>query len=198
MQKLFLFPLLACIIFFSACHSGETDRPITSSTIADSTNIFPVTSFLRAQLKQLDTMPVTPLFVITENGKKDSTWMKRPDIRKNGFPFLSPEIDSVRMHSLFKESSFLDQTIDAYTFSYDPKKTLPDSINLTHWDVYMDPQTNSIKRIYMVKEKDSADQSITQQLTWLVNNWYSIRTITQTTGHEAEIKEEKMIWDFDN
>jgi hypothetical protein len=198
MQKLFLFPLLACFIFFSACHSGETERVIAATTVADSTNIFPVTSFLRAQLQELDTMPVTPLFVIIKNGKKDSTWMKRPDIRKKAFPFLSPEIDSSTMQSFFKETSFLDQTINAYTFSYDPKKTMPDSIKLTHWDVYMNPQTNSIERIYMVKEMDSANQTTTRQLTWLVNKWYAIRTITQTPGHDAVIKEEKMIWDFDN
>ena len=198
MQKLFLFLLLACFVFFSACHSGQTANPVATSTSADSTNIFPVTSFLRAQLKELDTMPVTPLLIISEDGKKDSTWMNRSDIRKNALPFLSPEIDSSSMHSLFKESSFLDQTINAYTFSYDPKNKLPDSLHLTHWDVYMNPQTNSIERIYMVKEKDSGNQSITRQLTWLVNKWYSIRTITQTETQQAQIKEEKMIWGFDN
>lgn len=196
MQKLFF--LLSFFIFFSACQSNETVQPVAITTSIDSTNIFPVTSFLRAQLKNLDTMPVTPLLVITQNGKKDSTWMKRPDIRKNAFPFLSPEIDSTSMHSLFKESSFLDQTINAYTFSYDPKKELPDSIHLIHWDVYMNPQTNSVERIYLVKEKDSGNANVKRQLTWLVNKWYSIRTIIQIPNHEAEIKEQKMIWDFDN
>lgn len=198
MQKLLLFLLLACFLFFTACHSNETVRPIASNVPVDSTNIFPVTSFLRAQLRELDTMPVTPLLVITEKGKKDSIWMKRSDIRKYSLPFLTPEIDSANMHSFFKESAFFDQTINSYTFSYDPQKTLPDSINLTHWDVYMDPQTNSIERIYMVKEKDSGNQSITHQLTWLVKKWYSIRIITQTQGQQTGIKEEKMIWDFNH
>ncbi len=197
MQKLVLFLLSACFLFFSACHSAENAPPVATEASVDSVNIFPVTSFLRAQLKDLDTMPVTPLLIVTEKGKKDSTWLKRPDIRKGAGPFLFPEIDSASMHSLFKENSFLDQTINAYTFSYDPKIRLPDSINLTHWDVYMNPQTNSVERIYMVKEKDSADQNITTQLTWLVNKWYSIRTIKQIPGQQAEVKEEKMIWDFD-
>ena len=165
--------------------------------MTDTTNIFPVTQFLRAQLKELDTLPVTPLLLKTKNGKTDSIWMKRTDLRTNAQPFLSPEIDSATMNPFYKENSFLDQTINAYTFSYDPKKQLPDSIHLTHWDVYMNPQTNMVERIYMVKEKDSANQNITTQLTWLVNKWYSIRTITQSKGQKAEIKEEKMIWDFD-
>jgi hypothetical protein len=142
-------------------------------------------------------MPVTPLQTITENGKIDSIWLKRKDIRKNAMPFLSPVIDSATMYSLFTEKSFLDQTINAFTFSYDPKVRLPDSINLTHWDVYMNPQTNSVERIYMVKEKDEKNQSIVTQLTWLVNKWYSIRTITQVPGQKAHVKEKKLTWDFD-
>ncbi len=197
MQKFSLFFLVGFFIFFSACNSGENSQPVAAKIAADSVNIFPVTRFIRSQLKELDTMPVTPLLIKTIAGKKDSAWLKRTDIRKNADAFLTPEIDSATMHSLFKESSFLDQTINAYTFSYDPKKELPDSIHLIHWDVYMNPQTNSIDRIYMVKEHDSANQSITTQLTWLVKKWYSIRTITQVAGQGAEVKEEKMIWNFD-
>jgi hypothetical protein len=196
MQKL-LFLSLACFFLLIACNSQKNTASATTEE-TDSVHIFPVTSFLRAQLRSLDTLPVTPLKVTTVNGKKDSVWLKREDIRKYAIPFLSPEIDSANMYSFFKESSFLDQTINKYTFSYDPKKQLPDSIHLIHWDVYMNPETNSIERIYLVKEKDSGNQNITRQLTWLVNKWYSIRTITQKQGHEAEIKEEKMIWDFDN
>lgn len=198
MQKLFLFLLAIGFLFFTACHSNETPRSVAIKTSGDSTNIFPVTSFIRAQLKELDTMPVTPLLLTTIAGKTDSTWLKRADIRKKAVPFLSPEIDSASMYSLFKESSFLDQTINAYTFSYDPKNKLPDSIHLIHCDVYMNPQTNLVERIYMVKENDSATQNVTTQLTWLVDKWYSIRTITEVPGHKAQVKEEKMIWNFDD
>ena len=101
------------------------------------------------------------------------------------------------MSSLFSEKSFLDQTINAYTFSYDPKEKLPDSIHLVHWDVYMNPQTNSIQRIYLVKQRDSAGTGIINQLTWVVDKWFSIRTITQVQGDKPDIKEKKMIWNFD-
>jgi hypothetical protein len=139
-------------------------------------------------------MPVTPLKIITDNNKIDSVWMKRQDIRGNATPFLTPVIDSATMALFFSEKSFLDQTINEFTFSYDAKKKLPDSINLTHWDVYMNPQTKDIDRIYLVKE--NADT--TTQLTWLVNKSYSIRTIIQKPNSEAKIKEEKIIWDFDD
>ena len=198
MQKIFLFLLFTSFIFFTGCHSTESSEPVANVSPSDSTNIFPVTRFLRAQLKKLDTLPVTPLQIVMWKGKTDSSWMKREDIRKEAVPFLSPEIDSINLHSLFTEKAFLDQTINAYTFSYDPKMKLPDSVHLVHWDVYMNPQTNSVDRIYMVKEKDSAGKSVTIQLTWMVNNWFSIRTITQNQEKETNVREEKMIWNFDD
>lgn len=197
MQKFFPLSLLVLLVIFNACRTQEkpmkVEEKMSDTTKSDTTNIFPVTSFLKGQLNMLDTLPVTPLKIISENGKTDSSWMKRPDIRKNAFSFLTPVIDSATMFPLFSEKSFFDQTINAYTFSYDPKVKLPDSINLTHWDVYMNPQTNSIQRIYMVKQNDDT----TIQLTWFVNKWYSIRTIIPQAKSEAKIKEEKMIWDFD-
>jgi hypothetical protein len=194
MQKLFVFIVPLFIIFFTAC-SSKKNNTASSNSSGQIENIFPVTDFLKGQLRILDSMGVTPLKIISINGKKDSMWLKREDIRKNATPFLTPVIDSANMYSLFSEKSFLDQTINAFTFSYDPKKKLPDSIKITHWDVYMNPETNSIDRIYMVKE--NADT--TTQLTWLVNKWYSIRTIIQPAHGQPLVKEEKMlIWDFDD
>lgn len=191
MQKLSAFIVPFLIIFFTAC-SGKKNNTASTNIPVQTESIFPVTDFLKGQLRIIDSMGVTPLKIISVNGKKDSIWLKREDIRKNAIPFLTPVIDSANMYSLFSEKSFLDQTINAFTFSYDAKKKLPDSIKLTHWDVYMNPQTNSIDRIYLVKE--NADT--TSQLTWLVNKWYSIRTIVQVANGQPRIKEEKMIWDF--
>ena len=198
MQK-FLFPAIFWFAFiFSSCHSSDNPAiaPIIDS--GNVTSIFPVTNFLKGQLKELDSMEVTPLKMVISNGKTDSIWLKRADIRPAAEPFLTPSIDSTTMSSLFSEKSFLDQTINSYTFSYDPKIKLPDSIKLTHWDVYMSPQTNTVTRVYMVKEKVVNDTDITTQLTWLANKWFSIRTIKQLKGKQPEVKEEKMIWDFDD
>lgn len=193
MQKLLWFILPFFIIYFTAC-SEKKNNAVSANNSTQTENIFPVTEFLKGQLRIIDSMGVTPLKIISANGRTDSIWLKREDIRKNAIPFLTPVIDSASMYSLFSEKSFLDQTINAFTFSYDPKKKLPDSIKITHWDVYMNPETNSIDRIYIVKENDDT----TKQLTWVVNKWYSIRTISQLPNAQPKIKEEKMIWDFED
>lgn len=198
MQKLLFILILLSSLFFSACHS--TKNQVITSTIdtGDVQSIFPVTNFLKGQLLQIDSMEITPLKTVTIDGKTDSSWLKRSDIRPAVASFLTPWIDSATMSSLFSEKAFLDQTINSYTFSYDPKVKLPDSIHLTHWDVYMSPQTNKVTRIYMVKEKMENDTDVTTQFTWFSNKWFSIRTISQSPGKKPEIKEEKMVWDFDD
>lgn len=185
-------------IIFSACNSGEKSAISPKKMGEDSTSIIPVTEFLKGQLAEIDSMPITPLKMVTVNGKKDSIWLKRESIRPFAAPFLTPVIDSVSMSRYFAGKSFLDQTVNAFTFSYDAKAKLPDSVHLTHWDVYVDPQKNTIQRVYLVKEQKVDEADVTTQLTWQSNEWCSIRTITQAPGKDPQIKEEKLIWDFNN
>jgi hypothetical protein len=196
MQKLFSSFIFCLFFIFLGCHTSPKEL---SANDGDENNpsIFPVTSFLKGQLLEIDSMETTPLKITAANGKTDSVWLKREDVRAAAAPFLTPVIDSATMSSLFSVKSFLDQTIHAYTFTNDPKVKLPDSISLRHWDVYMSPETNKVTRIYMVKEKMVGIVKTTTQLTWFSNKWFSIRTITQAPEKKPEIKEEKMIWDFE-
>lgn len=197
MQKLFFFLFLVSFLIFSSCHSKNNSNEHGENISPENASIFPVTAFLKGQLRIIDSLPTTPLKLVISNGKTDSIWLKRDEVRSDAARFLVPQIDSITMSPFFSEKSFLDQTINAFTFSYDPKTTLPDSLHLTHWDVYINPQTGKVQRIYMVKETVEDNKNITTQLTWVTDGWYSIRTITQKPGTEPDIKEEKMIWNFD-
>jgi len=108
--------------------------------------------------------------------------------------FLQPEIDSANLVPFFTETKFLDQTINAFTFTYDPKIQLPDSVNLKHWDVYIDPETSKVKRVYIIKR--SGENKILQ-LTWQSNEWCKTTTIITTPDGISKIeKEEKISWDY--
>ncbi len=198
MQKYSRVILFISILFCSACRGKEQKNIPGQISSEEPISFFPVTDFLLGQLSEIDNLPVTPLKININGEKHDSTWMKREDIRKLAFPFLHPVIDSVFMVKYFAGKSFLDQTINAFTFSYDLKTQLPDSIKLIHWDVYIDPQKNTVQRIYMVKEDSNHAAHITTQLTWNANKWFSVRTITQPPGKEPEVKEEILKWDFDD
>lgn len=198
MQKLIQLFFTLLVFFLCACHSKKNNEQITPVTdLQEVQTFFPVTEFILGQLTEIDSMPVTPLKIIIKDNKKDSIWMKRKDIRLFAAPFLQPVIDSVSMQKFFEEKSFMDQTINAITLTYDPKISLPDSVKLNHWDIYIDPQKNTVQQIYLVKEETKNDATITTQLTWKVNEQCSIRTIIQQPKTAPDVTEEIMKWNFD-
>lgn len=157
-------------------------------------NFFPVTSYLRGQLYEVRNKGINPLKYTIINNHTDSVWLKIDEFEEAVKEFLSPEIDSANLTNLFTEKNFLDQTIAAFTFTYDPTGRLPDSIKLKHWDVYIDPESNKVKRIYMVKE---ISKSTLLQLTWQNDTYCKIVSIyTDANGNSTVEKEEKITWDF--
>ncbi|HEY8688368.1 MAG TPA: hypothetical protein VIM07_03975 [Chitinophagaceae bacterium] len=199
MHLRFLSAVIFIAFLFVGCKEQQSQTP--QQTIKDSIEesaFFPVTEFILGELAQIDSLPVTPLKIITVDGKEDSIWMKKKDIRNFAQTFLHPRIDTSNLKDLFTEKSFLDQTINAFTFSYDPISTLPDTMQLRRWDVYVDATKSKVKRIYIVKginEKNAATKQ-TIQLTWMAGHWCKITTITEQGNTPPKIREEKMIWDF--
>lgn len=196
--------ILSALFFISIlCHSctelGSLNGVQAQKDSSDNQPFFPVTSYLRGQLREIDSLPVTPLKITTHLGKVDSVWLKKEDIRPFAEPFLHPVIDSLNLRNLFTGKSFLDQTINAYTFSYDPVDKLPDTLTLKRWDVYIDAAKNTVTRIYLVKRmppNGNAPSTQTCQLTWKSHQWCKITTITEQPGKQPDIKEELMKWDF--
>lgn len=201
MKKIF-FSVIIFIVFYG-CNSHNTSA--TSVALTEPASIteikkdsfFPVTSFIKGQMILLDSLPVTPLLTITINHKTDSIWMKKAELTALLSDFLSPEIKETNLINFFKETSFNDQTLNAITMTYDPLTVIPDSISLRHWDIYINPETGNITKVYLVKQLKNKDGLITQQLTWKTNKWAMITTLLNMPNDSTKIlKEEKIIWNF--
>lgn len=192
LKSVFFFATIIAIL--NGCGiKKDTDRKAKN----DGNSFFPVTKYLLGQVKELDSLPVTPLKITTINNRKDSEWIKREGIRLFVQPFVTPVIDSVTLYKYFAEKSFLDQTINAFTFSYDPTGLLPASLQIKRWDVYIDPHTNKVSRIYIVKQSNNDTILKTIQLTWKSGYYCQVTTITEKKEEAPKIKEEKLIWNFD-
>ncbi|MEO6537529.1 MAG: hypothetical protein ABIT07_11215 [Ferruginibacter sp.] len=134
-----------------------------------------------------------PLKIIKYGTHTDSSWLKMEDLQHEFSGFLNPIIDTGNLVSLFSEKKFLDQDLDAYTFTYDPMGKLPDTMPLLHWDVYVRPTDGKVTRIYMLKRIDALTR---QQLTWQTGNWSKIITLKTSAGREVIQKEEMIIWNY--
>lgn len=182
-------------IFLFSCNQKEKEN--ANKTVQDSSNLkeeipsfFPVTNFIKGQLFEIKNGSINPVKIISVKNKIDSSWVKMEMLENEVKDFLSPEIDSANMISLFKESKFLDQTLDAVTLTYDPITTLPDSVLLKHWDIYINPETGEVKRLYIIKK---LSPTTTQQLTWQVGKSCTIINISEDEKGKAVIEKEVTI-----
>jgi hypothetical protein len=185
--------LIAVILFLNSCsNSEEKTATATNTTAEEKPSFFPVTSYLKGQIHEIKEKGITPIKYVTINNHTDSVFVTFAELDEVLKEFLHPVIDTANLVPFFTESKFLDQSINAFTFTYEPKPKLPDSILLTHWDVYIEPEISKVKRIYLVKK---AGGNITLQLTWQSNEWCKTTTIVSNPdGTTVVEKEEKISW----
>jgi hypothetical protein len=194
--------IVGFIVLFCACNGNKKENTIpennTNTTTASSsdttTNFFPVTTYLKGEIFGIKNGGVTPLRKITIGTKVDSSWIKMEELETVFAEFLTPIIDTANVKDLFTEKRFLDQTLDAFTFTYEPKNEKGLAFPFTHWDVYVDPETQKVRRIYLVK-KEGADKEL--QLTWVSGKNCKIVTLVTQNGKTTIAKEDKTIWRFE-
>ena len=193
-MKIIVSVTLACLVLQS-CNTSPQNMPVEQEKkIAEKQSYFPVTSYIKGQLFEINKKGINPIKYRTINNHTDTVWVKMEKLTQAVDEFLHPEIDSANLVSLFTEKKFMDQTIGAFTFTYDPIGSLPDSMTLRHWDVYVDPASGKVKRIYMVK---NIGEDRTLQLTWQSNKWCKTTVIfNKPDGTSVIEKEEKITWDF--
>ncbi|MEJ7609566.1 MAG: hypothetical protein WKF88_00145 [Ferruginibacter sp.] len=188
------------ILFFFGC-TNRNATPVpgvaTESVAGDtalSASFFPVTAFLKGEIFSIRSKGVTPLKKITTGNRTDSSWVKTESLEAAFSAFLHPVIDTANLKGLFAEKKFLDQTLNAFTFSYDPVNDKAQNFAFTHWDVYVDPENNRVTRIYLLK--NAGDDKI-MQLTWQTGKWCKIVTINNGDGKNPVEREEKISWSYE-
>ena len=182
------------VLFLFACHqkkqeSGTKKSAVTSPDSSSLKKFFPVTDFILGEIHSIHERGINP---IKKTGK-DSVFLKIESLEKEMADFLTPVITENNMNSYFTESSFMDQTTNYYTFTYDPRENLPDSIALRHWDVYVDPKKSTVWRIYMLKENPTS----VRQLTWEAGRRCQIVELAKdSTGELSLTRETTIRWDY--
>ena len=193
MKKL---PVLFFILLFTVSCKQKQSSNKESKLIAavdssfkekETAGFFPVTSYLKGQLLDIQNSGINPLRLEVSKGKTDSTWIRMELLETEFADFLSPSIDSVSLATLFAEKKFFDQTLNSITLTYDPIGKLPDSISFQRWDIYIDPEKNVVQRIYLVK-KVSPNSS--KQLTWQSGKWCRLVTIAENTEGKSAVTHE--------
>lgn len=196
-MKVYVSILGLFMLLLNSCTTNEKKTPQTANSILTDSlakqRFFPVTTYIKGQLYSIKEKGLNPIQYIIEGDKKDSSWLKIEDLPSAINEFITPEIDSTNLIQLFIEKKFVDQSLDAVTLTYEPIKKLPDSLSLSSWTVYIEPETGNVKRIYLVKTKATK----TIQLTWNSDaNCKMVYLTSNADGSFVVDKEVKINWDY--
>ena len=186
------------LLFSCTNRNNESVTPLSSTGVEtgnpEETSFFPVTAFLKGEIFSIRNKGVTPLKKVTAGNRTDSSWIKIDSLEAAFSDFLDPVIDTANLKGIFSEKKFLDQTLNAFTFTYDPQTDKAKDFLFTHWDVYVDPENNRVTRIYLLKKAGGAK---TLQLTWQTGKWCRIVTINDNNSKQPIEREEKISWSYE-
>ncbi|HSN60572.1 MAG TPA: hypothetical protein VLR49_06540 [Ferruginibacter sp.] len=188
--------LLICYsVTIISCNDAVEKKQNKPTEEKKAASFFPVTNYIQGQVAEIESKGINPMKINTSGNKSDSSWLKVEEFNNAFKEFVTPVIDSISHVQFFTESNFADQSLDTYTFTYAPKGVLPDSILLQRWDVHIDPATNTVKRIFIVKRTPDNKEL---QLTWQSGKWCKIVSIkTDKSGKQSVEYEQTIKWNFD-
>jgi len=166
---------------------AESAKPNTADQ-PERPSFFPVTDYLKGQIKLMKTSTINPLLHTKIGNQEDSCQIRIEAIDSVLKDFIEPVIDSVHLSPYFKENKFEDATLALITLSYDAQKTIPENIPWNRWDIYIDPTSGEIKRVFMVRTDENGDS---KQLLFKAGEYWKITSISG--GSDAKIISEKTL-----
>jgi hypothetical protein len=157
-------------------------------------SFFPVTAFLSGEIREMWELGTKVSSVVHEDGKNThNVWQDDTLSWKKSFQdFFTPPIDSIRLGGTYRLSKFMDETIHAVTLSYERNTPITTFPEWNNWNVYIEPETGTVKKLFLVKKLDI---SHLQQLTWKHGQGCLIRDFDlDSTGQMVLKKEQEYSW----
>ena len=151
MRSIWTFSLLL-LIFLSCQNNNKSsvinnteEEPELPDTTKDVVAFFPVTDFIKGEIEKIKLSGKNPIkYFKNKENKDDSIWIKVQELESEFKEFYTPIIDSANDSKYYVEKKFVDNSINAITLTYDPLGDLPINKPWKHWDIYINPEFDSV------------------------------------------------------
>lgn len=158
-------------------------------------DFFPVLSFLRSQVKHIDTSVYPLLKIVTVDSVSDTAYIKREEFRTYASDFITiPDISSDKLKDQYTETKLYDETLKQAVLDYTANNA---KAEIRREEVMLVPDENTgghVKSIYISRWINSADSTVQKNMYWQVNKRFQIVTITQKNNQPDKIKTVQVIW----
>ena len=191
---------LCCIVILTGCNNKKPVQALNPSStviVADAdtaTSFFPVTAYLKGEIFSIKNNGITPVKKTITGKHTDSSFVKTDSLEAVFLAFLYPVIDTGNLKGIFTEKKFLDQTLNAFTYTYDPVNNHTEGFAFRHWDVYVSPDTRKVSRVYLVKNAGPGREML---LTWQSGKWCKTVWLKSVNGKTSIEREEKISWSYE-
>jgi len=182
--------ILIFVCLISSCAQKKSEKTTDDKSDVDA-SFFPVGNYLLGDIESIKHRGISPKYVHVKNGIYDSTFTQLQQIDSCLSDFLHPMIDSVSLNSMVKETKFYDESIESFTLSYDVQKDYFKKTTWRKWDVYINPETQKVDRLFLVK---TISDSTIAQLTWIPQSFAKIVIINNQNS--SIVEEKTFIWNY--
>ena len=182
--------ILIFVCLITSCSQNKSEKSTAGQPDSDA-SFFPVGNYLLGDIASIKQNGISPKYFHLKNGISDSSFLQIENIKSNLSDFLSPFIDSAIMNSWVKEAKFYDESIASFTLSYDVQKDFYEKTTWRKWDVYVDPESQKVDRLFLVK--NNSDSTIAQ-LTWIPKSFAKIVIINNQNS--SVVEEKTFIWNY--
>jgi hypothetical protein len=156
---------------------------------------FPIASFLKSQVKHIDTSLYRIVHVEKEgNNPPTKTYLKREDFRKAAEPFLNlPDISTEKWSDDYEESKIFDPEMNKVILTY---TTANKENEIQREDVVLEQtqENSNVQNIIIHQVKNEANATIVRNMVWYVNKRFTIVTKTTKEGQPERVNTIEVIW----
>jgi hypothetical protein len=158
----------------------------------DTTIFYPVNSFLKQQIGNVDATPYYIYIIRIIDQKRDSATVSKKQFDSLAAPFIACNISDSSLKKFYTESLFDDQTTRSYTFSY---RTTDSNMTVQSIDVLLNRENQQVKRVFMNTFQNFGDSSITLKMGWKTDRNFYINRIVQYKNGKEQITQNRVVWD---
>lgn len=180
-------------LIFTVCLTACRDRNEQDNT---DQQFFPVLSFLKGQVRNIDTSLYRIVKIETIDSRSATSYIKREEFGNCAKDFLElPDISSGKWKDDYKETRMFDDALNNVILTY---TTTDEDNEVRREDVMLEPTNaegnSEVKTIIIKQIKSRGDSTVEKDMVWYVNKRFTVITKIQKADQPEKIKKLEVIW----
>jgi hypothetical protein len=186
------FKSMSLLLLTALCaYSVSCGDSAEQASVQENKDFYPVSAHIHSELALIDSLPVAVFLYRDEEGRKDTSIVDKQVFRAFAEAIPQPDITREPLKKSYTESVYMDATLNLVTMSYTPKT---ESGEIRKIDVYINPDTENVKRIYVEKRLSGGDSTIVRKIVWTSGQQLQVTSLVTREGQQEKVIQEKYSW----